>query len=100
MATIERLWLAFSGGKFGYTVQAKIFDSKKVGRNFDRFFERIGWKNKQGNLLRWLPDKGNEFIYDLDAAPQGHLPLTSALRGTQLLQGLLDHKTWQQEEFQ
>jgi len=29
----------------------------------------------------------------------GHLPLTSALRGTQLLQGLMDHPAWDLEEF-
>ena len=29
--------------------------------------------------------QGNELIYDT-SAPEGHLPLTSALRGTQLLQ--------------
>lgn len=99
LATIERLWLAYSGGKFGYSVQAKIWASKKVGRNFDRFFDRIGWRNKEERLLRWLPDKGNEFVYDLDKAVEGHLPLTSALRGTQLLLGLLEHKCWEQEEF-
>jgi len=100
MATIERLWLAYSGGKFGYSVQASIFGTKRVNRDFEAFFERIGWKNAQGSLLRWLPDKkNNEFIYELDKAPEGHLPLTSALRGTQLLAGLLDHSTWQREEF-
>ena len=31
-----------SGGKFGYSVQRKIFGTKKVGANFDRLFEKIG----------------------------------------------------------
>ena len=43
--------------------------------------------------------QGNEFIYDLEKAPSGHLPLTSTLRGTQLLLGLLNHECWQDEEF-
>ena len=147
MATLERLWRAYSDGKFGYAVQRQAFESKKANKNFELFFERIGWKNKDGSLLRWLPEaKGDEFIYDLDKArpphptpstaarptlaegpespadrrtpapassrrrtltalavsiwrqaPKGHLPLTSALRGTQLLQGLLYHEAWDRE---
>uniref|UniRef100_A0A7S0Q4D9 GUN4-like domain-containing protein n=1 Tax=Coccolithus braarudii TaxID=221442 RepID=A0A7S0Q4D9_9EUKA len=99
LASIERLWRAYSKDKFGYSVQSKIFNSKKVNCKFEDFFDRIGWTNDQGKLLRWLPDKGNEFIYDLDKAPDGHLPLTSALRGTQLLEGLLAHPAMQREEF-
>lgn len=101
MATIERLWRTYSGGKFGYCVQRAAFNSKKVDRKFEAFFDRIGWKNKEGKLLRWLPEaKFDEFIYDVDKAPKGHLPLTSALRGTQLLAGLMDHPAWETEEFE
>lgn len=37
-----------------------------------------------GTLKRWTPEgnSGNQFVYDLDKAKKGHLPLTSALRGT------------------
>lgn len=98
MATIERLWQAYSDGKFGYAVQAQAWLSKKVNKNFDLFFARIGWMNKEGALLRWLPEaKGDEFIYDVAKAPKGHLPLTSTLRGQQLLEGLLTHKAWELE---
>jgi len=101
MATIERLWQHYSEGKFGYAVQAAAFSSKKVDKNTERLFERIGWKNKEGSLLRWLPEaKGDEFIYDLEKAPKGHLPLTSTLRGQQLLTGLLAHPAWDTEEFE
>ena len=98
MATMERLWRTYSDGKFGFAVQHKAFESKKCDRDFEKFFDRIGWKNKEGSLLRWLPEaKGDEFIYDLEKAPKGHLPLTSALRGTRLLEGLLDHPAWETE---
>ena len=100
MATLERLWRAYSGGKFGYAVQRKAYDSKKVSRNMEALFDRIGWKNEEGSLLRWLPEaKLDEFIYDVEKAPKGHLPLTSTLRGQQLLQGLLLHEAWDLEEF-
>lgn len=32
-----------------------------------------------------------EFIYNAEDAPKGHLPLTNALRGTQLLEAILEH---------
>lgn len=100
LATIERLWQAYSGGKFGYAVQRQCYLSKKVNRNFDTFFSRIGWKNKDGSLLRWLPEaSGDEFIYNVEKAPKGHLPLTSTLRGQQLLERLLTHDAWETEEF-
>ena len=41
----------------------------------------------------------DEFIYDLQKAPVGHLPLTSTLRGTQLLVNLLDSEVWEWDEF-
>jgi len=100
MATLERLWRAYSGDKFGYSVQREAFNSKKVRRDFEKFFDRIGWKNSEGGLLRWLPEeKQDEFVYDVDKAVKGHLPLTSALRGTRLLENLMDHKAWDREEF-
>lgn len=43
--------------------------------------------------LRWFG--ANEFIYDVDRAPRGHLPLTSALRGTTLLKELMEHPAWE-----
>lgn len=100
MATLDRLWQAYSGGKFGYSVQSRCYDSKKVNRNLDELFARVGWKHKDGSLLRWLPEaSGDEFIYDVEKAPKGHLPLTSTLRGQQLLEGLLTHDAWALEEF-
>ncbi len=100
MATVERLWQAYSGGKFGYSLQRQAFKSKKVGGDFDKLFGRLGWKNDEGKLLRWLPEaKQDEFIYDLEKAPRGHLPLTSTLRGTQLLNNLMMHPAWDTEEF-
>lgn len=101
MATIQRLWYAYSEGKHGYAVQKAAWESKKVAKNFDKFFARLGWKNKEGGLLRWLPEaKADEFIYELDKSPKGHLPLTSTLRGTQLLEGLMNHEAWELEGTQ
>lgn len=41
----------------------------------------------------------NEFIWELnDDTPEGHLPLTNALRGTQLLKSILYHPAFQSAE--
>jgi hypothetical protein len=93
LATMERLWLQFSNGKFGYSIQKRIWDAENG--NFDTFIQRIGWTKKENGserLLRWFGS--NEFIYDLEKAPKGHLPLTAALRGTQLLKQLMEHPVW------
>lgn len=41
----------------------------------------------------------DEFIYELEKAPKGHLPLTNTIRGTRLLEQLLNHPAWEGEEF-
>jgi hypothetical protein len=98
MCTIERLWLTFSNGKFGYSLQKRIWDAEKG--NFDNFIRRIGWtkiENGSERKLKWFGS--SEFVYTLDKAPQGHLPLTSALRGTQLLKELMTLKLWEEYDW-
>mmetsp|Transcript_29490 Transcript_29490/g.94712 ORF Transcript_29490/g.94712 Transcript_29490/m.94712 type:complete len:188 (+) Transcript_29490:99-662(+) len=96
LATMERLWLLYSKGKFGYTVQKRIWKLQKG--SFDNFCRKIGWNTKDGEIERKLKWFGaNEFIYDLEKAPKGHLPLTAALRGTPLLERLISHPVWETE---
>ena len=92
LCTIERLWLQFSEGNFGYSVQKRAWDVENG--NFDKYIRRIGWTtidNGNERNLKWFGK--SEFIYDLKA-PKGHLPLTSALRGTQLMKELMKHPVW------
>eukprot|EP01035_Chromulina_nebulosa_P020252 gene20252-26293_t len=98
LATTERLWLQFSNGKFGYSIQKRVWDVENG--NFDNFIRRIGWTKIDNGIerkLRWFGQ--NEFIYDLDKAPTAHLPLTSALRGTQLIKQILTHPVWSQYDW-
>jgi len=149
LATIERLWQRFSGGRFGYSVQAvrrrvkereccdvrfwphpigytsvcsvnknvpgnrfsryQFFltpssSSQKKWRqskgDFEVFCRKIGWTTKDGEVerkKRWFG--ASEFIYDVKKAPEGHLPLTSALRGTSLLKQLLNHPVWSNDDW-
>jgi len=55
LITMERLWLQFSNGQFGYSVQKRVWDVENA--NFDRFIRRIGWtKVENGNErnLKWF----------------------------------------------
>lgn len=93
LQAIDELWRNSSGGKFGYSVQKKIFG--KVSNDFTRFFIKVGWMKKletsevEQYNYRAFPA---EFMWENDDdTPEGHLPLTNALRGTQLLNSILNH---------
>jgi len=112
METIDRLWVAYSKGKFGFSVQKEIWNSRNVKGDFSKFVAVIDWNVgpcggcvKQcsgcpGTLKRWtgVGSGGNEYVYDLAKAKKGHLPLTSALRGTYLLKKLLAHPAFGTEK--
>uniref|UniRef100_A0A7S0FNL4 GUN4-like domain-containing protein n=1 Tax=Minutocellus polymorphus TaxID=265543 RepID=A0A7S0FNL4_9STRA len=98
LATIERLWNKFSGGKFGYSVQKRIW--KRSKGDFELWCKKIGWTTQDGEVerkKRWFG--ASEFTYDVKKAPEGHLPLTSALRGTSLIKQLLDHPVWENDDW-
>jgi hypothetical protein len=70
--TIDKLWLKYSKGKFGISVQKRIYLSVGGTRSYDKktweaLGERLGWRVSGA----WLfPENLN---YSIDA-PQGHLP--------------------------
>ena len=95
LQTLENLWLKYSKGQFGYSVQKELWESPKVMQDFEKFCRLIGWNKMDNGMerkLRWFGK--SEFIYDLKSAPKGHLPLTSALRGTTLFKNLMIHPAW------
>lgn len=79
---IDLLWRIYSGGKFGFSVQKKIWYSYNF--NWEKFWHKIGWK-KAGIACRYP----SEFIWTLNA-PDGHLPLFNQLRGVQSLNALFN----------
>lgn len=89
LQTIDRLWLVYSEGKFGFSVQRRIWLS--LGQNWDKFWPRIAWKDD--NI--WTRYPGG-FIWDL-SAPDGHLPLSNQLRGVRMMASLLSHPAWSEE---
>ena len=86
LQTINQLWLVYSEGKFGFSVQRKIWLS--LGKGWEKFWLKIGWK-KDGSFTRYP----SEFIWSLDA-PRGHLPLSNQLRGNKTMQAIFSHPAW------
>lgn len=84
--TINDLWVIYSEGKFGYSVQRKIWLS--LGKTWEKFWLQIGWK-KEGKFTRY-PD---EFIWNI-TAPKGHLPLSNQIRGNKTIAAIFAHPLW------
>ena len=84
LSTLNKLWIVYSRGKFGFTVQAKILDS--VGGRYDKLWPRIGWK-KDGIWTRYP----KAFNWSIEA-PNGHMPIVNQLRGVRLMDSLLNHQ--------
>nr|YP_009295864.1 hypothetical protein Schim_118 [Schimmelmannia schousboei]AOM64799.1 hypothetical protein Schim_118 [Schimmelmannia schousboei] len=86
LATIDLLWRIYSRGKFGFSVQRKIWLANDC--NWEKLWNSIGWKHN-GVACRY-PE---EFIWEINA-PKGHLPLFNQLRGVQVLLALFQHIVW------
>ncbi|XP_062150227.1 tetrapyrrole-binding protein, chloroplastic [Alnus glutinosa] len=101
LKAIDGLWKQHSNNKFGYSVQKRIFE--KADRDFTKFFLKVGWMKKLDTEIEQYNYRSfpTEFVWELtDDTPEGHLPLTNALRGTQLLKSVLNHPAFEamQEE--
>lgn len=71
--TIDKLWIKYSRGRFGFGIQKQIWqeiggkdDADSV--TYNQFLERLGWV-AGGNWLAW-----HEFTFNFNA-PLGHLPM-------------------------
>jgi len=85
LASLDRLWLAYSRGRFGFSVQGRLLQA--CGGRWDQLWPRLGWK-KDGVWTRYP----GSFSWRLDA-PEGHMPLINQLRGVRLMDALLSHPT-------
>lgn len=89
LRTLDNLWLMYSEGKFGFSIQRKIWLS--VGKDFAKLWSKINWKS--GNTWTRYP---KEFVWNL-TAPDGHLPLSNQLRGVRVIDAIFAHRAWQQD---
>ncbi len=76
--TIDHLWVKYSKGHFGFSVQKRIYQSLGGKREYNKqvweaLGDRIGWRVNNNWLFQ------DNLNYDI-AAPQGHLP-SAAISG-------------------
>ncbi|WP_293157596.1 MULTISPECIES: serine/threonine-protein kinase [unclassified Microcoleus] len=72
LRTIDQLWVKYSNGRFGFSVQKRIYESLGGTRKYDvkiwdAFGDRVGWRVNK----KWL--HLNELKFDTKA-PKGQLP--------------------------
>lgn len=90
LTKVDSLWRQYSNGKFGYSVQKKVWNNS--GKSWNAFFKKVGWTRALDEYQDTYKKFPLEFMWDVaDPTPEGHLPLTNALRGTRLLQEVLNH---------
>jgi uncharacterized caspase-like protein len=65
LRTLDQLWVKSSGGRFGFSVQKRIYHEEN--KNWERFGDRVGWRVHD----KWLYYEG--LTLNL-SAPEGHLP--------------------------
>lgn len=83
LESLDRLWLVYSQGRFGFSVQGRLLAA--CGGDWSRLWPRLGWKCN-GTWTRYPTG----FTWSLEA-PDGHLPLVNQLRGVRLMDSLLCH---------
>ena len=88
LESLDRLWVVYSRGRFGFSVQIRLLRS--LGGRWDQLWPRLGWK--QGGVWTRYPVA---FTWSQEA-PEGHLPLVNQLRGVRLMDALLSHPGLQQ----
>jgi hypothetical protein len=76
LCTIDQLWVRYSNGHFGFSVQRCIWQEKQPEDSYrcEQFFQQIGWLNTGENCQNsgyWKYYHSLTFSLE---APQGHLP--------------------------
>lgn len=86
--SLDRLWVCFSRGRFGFSVQGKLLRS--CNGSWELLWPKLAWKDAG----RWTRYPGS-FQWSIEA-PEGHMPLVNQLRGVRLMDALLNHPAVQQ----
>ncbi|MFM7465889.1 MAG: GUN4 domain-containing protein [Cyanobium sp.] len=83
LESLDRLWITYSLGRFGFSVQGQIL--RRCQGRWEELWPRLGWK-QEGIWTRYP----GSFTWSLEA-PEGHMPLVNQLRGVRLMDALLQH---------
>ncbi|AFW95324.1 serine/threonine protein kinase [Anabaena sp. 90] len=73
LSIIDKLWVKYSDGKFGFSVQKRIYQGFGGTREYDsyiweKFGDKVGWRGRWGNWLKYT-----DITFDKKAS-EGHLP--------------------------
>jgi GUN4-like len=79
LQTVDRLWLHYSQGRFGFSVQKEIYESVKG--DYVRFCDRVNWQTYNSATASGQ-------VKFTQQAPIGHLPSRSWVGGIQWLRHL------------
>ena len=86
LCSIDRLWVKYSHGHFGFSVQKRIWEG--VGRNYKNLGVSVGWRRRMWLDKKWLNYNENTFLQN---SPQAYLPLGIWMgRGWELWDGWFD----------
>jgi len=83
LQSLDRLWLTYSLGRFGFSVQGRLL--RLCDNRWETLWTRLGWK-RDGLWTRYP----SAFTWSIEA-PEGHMPLVNQLRGVRLMDALLQH---------
>jgi GUN4-like/Caspase domain len=74
LRTIDQLWVKYSNGRFGFSVQKRIYQSlggtEKHLEIWNAFGDRVGWKKEGSGWMMYYSD----ITFSLEA-PEAHLPM-------------------------
>jgi serine/threonine protein kinase len=95
LSIIDKLWVKYSNGKFGFSIQKRIYQgfggtgTRKYGNSeiWRQFGDKVGWR------------KGGDWLYYKDItfdkkAPEGHLPLLLEMVGMGFYEDLFWDFCW------
>ncbi|MDM3859571.1 MAG: GUN4 domain-containing protein [Aphanizomenon gracile PMC644.10] len=76
LRTIDQLWVKYSNGRFGFSVQKRIYQGLGGTKEYnpkiwEKFGDKVGWRKV--DIKCWL--YYSEITFDIKA-PEGHLPRT------------------------
>ena len=75
LRAIDQLWVQHSNGKFGFSVQKKIWQQcgspTAYNKQWEKFGEVVGWREEGRTEWQSLSDMN----FDPSSSPEGHLPL-------------------------
>ncbi|NEP78131.1 MAG: hypothetical protein F6K39_08035 [Okeania sp. SIO3B3] len=76
LRTIDQLWVKYSNGKFGFSVQKKIYHSlggtkEYDGQIWEKFGEQVGWRKGD----KWLRYDELTWVKDTSLHCMGHFPV-------------------------